>query len=149
MTFVVLSQETSDAMTIQEMRNKIEQGDETDRILAMQQLITSLSSGDDCSSLLMSVIRFILPQNSNKTLKKLMLLYFELVPKTDSEGKLKQEMILACNALRNDLQHPNEFVRGCTLRFLCKIQEQEILAPLVPSIRQCLVSILLLLFYSV
>ena len=69
-----------------------------------------------------------------------MLLFFEMVPKTDAEGKLKQEMILVCNALRNDLQHPNEYVRGCTLRFLCKIVEQEILSPLVPSIQQCLVS---------
>lgn len=138
MTYVVLSQEPSEAMTVQEMRAKLEQGDENSRILAMRQLITSISLGDDCSSLLMSVIRFILPQNNNKTLKKLMLLYFELVPKTDSEGKLKQEMILVCNALRNDLQHPNEYVRGGTLRFLCKIQEQDILAPLIPSVRQCL-----------
>ena len=43
-----------------------------------------------------------------------------------------------CNAIRNDLQHPNEYIRGSTLRFLQKIKEQEILEPLVPSVRQCL-----------
>ena len=35
----------------------------------------------------------------------------------------------------NDLKHPNEWVRGCTLRFLCKLSEPEILEPLVPAIK--------------
>lgn len=140
MTHLVLSQESSETFSIQELRTSLEQGDDEVRVAAMKQVITALSSGEDCSSLLMHVIRNILPQGKNKTLKKLMLLFFEMVPKTDAEGKLKQEMILVCNALRNDLQHPNEYVRGCTLRFLCKIVEQEILSPLVPSVQQCLVS---------
>lgn len=42
--------------------------------------------------------------------------------------------ILICQNLRNNLQHPNEFIRGVTLRFLCRIHEEEILEPLVPSI---------------
>lgn len=32
------------------------------------------------------------------------------------------------------MQHPNEYLRGVTLRFLCRIREEEILEPLVPSI---------------
>ena len=43
-----------------------------------------------------------------------------------------------CDAYRRDLQHPNEFVRGSTLRFLCKLREPELLEPLMPSIRSCL-----------
>jgi coatomer subunit beta len=42
--------------------------------------------------------------------------------------------ILICQNLRNNLQHPNEYLRGSTLRFLCRIHEEEILEPLVPSI---------------
>ena len=38
------------------------------------------------------------------------------------------------NGIRNDLQHPNEYIRGSTLRFLCKIKEAEILESLIPSI---------------
>ena len=57
-------------------------------------------------------------------LKKLLLIFWEVVPKTDSEGKLMQEMILVCDAYRKDLQHPNEFIRGATLRFLCKLKVQ-------------------------
>ena len=42
--------------------------------------------------------------------------------------------ILICQNLRNNLQNPNEYIRGVTLRFLCRIHEEEILEPLVPSI---------------
>jgi hypothetical protein len=57
------------------------------------------------------------------------------VPKYDGQRKLLHEMILVCNALRNDLNHPNEFVRGSMLRFLCKLREPELLEPLIPSIK--------------
>jgi len=90
-------------------------------------------------SLLMTIIRFVMPNQRNKLIKKLVLLFFELVPKTDSQGKLLSEMILLCNALRSDLHHPNEYVRGSTLRFLTRCcQQAEIIEPLIPSIRQCL-----------
>ncbi len=36
------------------------------------------------------------------------------------------------------MQHPNEFIRGNTLRFLCKLREPELLEPLLSSARSCL-----------
>ena len=71
-------------------------------------------------------------------IKKLLLIFWEIVPKTEPDGRLKHEMILVCDAYRKDLQHPNEFIRGATLRFLCKLKEPELLEPLMPSIRTCL-----------
>lgn len=47
-------------------------------------------------------------------------------------------MILVCDAYRKDLQHPNEYIRGSTLRFLCKLKEPELIEPLMSSIRACL-----------
>lgn len=99
-----------------------------------------------------SVILFaddkVMPSKS-KPLKKLLHFYWEICPKTNPDGKLKQEMILVwyvppvmvdnSNAIRNDLQHPNEYVCGMTLRFLCKLQEPELLEPLLPPCRACLV----------
>ena len=50
--------------------------------------------------------------------------------------------VLTCcscsNSIRNDLQHPNEYIRGNTLRFLCKLRETELLEPLLSSARSCL-----------
>jgi coatomer subunit beta len=42
------------------------------------------------------------------------------------------------NGIRNDLQHPNEYIRGNTLRFLCKLHEPELIEPLLSSARSCL-----------
>lgn len=36
------------------------------------------------------------------------------------------------------MQHPNEYIRGNTLRFLCKLREAELLEPLLSSARGCL-----------
>lgn len=66
------------------------------------------------------------------------MLYWEIVPKYSPDNVLLPEMILVCNALRNDLTSPNEYVRGSMLRFLCKLKEPELLEPLVPSVKQCL-----------
>lgn len=85
----------------------------------------------------MTIIRFVLPLQ-NHTIKKLLLIYWEIVPKVSADGKLLQEMILVCDAYRKDLQHPNEFLRGSTLRFLCKLKEPELLEPLMPAIQACL-----------
>lgn len=43
-------------------------------------------------------------------------IYIELL-QTLPDGKLLDEMILVCDAYRKDLQHPNEFIRGSTLRY--------------------------------
>ncbi|KXS20068.1 Coatomer, beta subunit [Gonapodya prolifera JEL478] len=107
------------------------------KIETMKKILAMMLNGESLPGVLMHIMRFVTP-SKNKQLKKLLLVYWEIVPKTDQNGKLKQEMILVCNALRNDLIHPNEFVRGMTLRFLCKVKEAELLEPLVPSVRACL-----------
>ena len=43
--------------------------------------------------LLMPVIQYVMP-SKNKALKKLLHFYWEVCPKYDDNGKLKQEMIL-------------------------------------------------------
>lgn len=44
--------------------------------------------------------------------------------------------VFCSNKLREDLLHPNEFIRGSTLRLLCKIKFVKILEPLVEAIVQ-------------
>jgi coatomer subunit beta len=43
--------------------------------------------------MLMPIIQYVMPSKS-KTLKKLLHFYWEVCPKYDDNGKLKQEMIL-------------------------------------------------------
>jgi coatomer subunit beta len=104
---------------------------------ALKKVIQLMLNGERFPSLLMTIIRFVMPVADHK-IKKLLLVFWEIVPKNTPDGKLMQEMILVCDAYRRDLQHPNEFIRGSTLRFLCKLKEPELLEPLMPSIKACL-----------
>ena len=81
----------------------------------MKKSIHMILAGERMPGLLMTVIRFVLPLQDHM-IKKLLLVFWEIVPKTTPDGKLMQEMILVCDAYRKDLQHPNEFIRGSTLR---------------------------------
>ncbi|KAJ2802353.1 coatomer subunit beta, partial [Coemansia helicoidea] len=101
----------------QTLKRNLERGTDAIKAEALQQVIAGTLQGENHEQLLMHIIRFVMPTR-NKTLKKLLLLYWEVCPKHAADGTLKQETILICNALRNDLQHPNEYIRGSTLRFL-------------------------------
>merc|ERR1740123_1654553 len=90
-------------------------------------------NGESYPKLLMTIIRFVVTSNDHRT-KKLLTIYWETVDKCKENGELKEEMILVCNALRNDLMHPNEYIRGSTLRLLCKMKYYRILEPLKEAI---------------
>ena len=47
----------------------------------------------------MTIIKYLLPSDDHK-IKKLLLIFWEIWPKTDSEGQLLKEMILVCDAYR-------------------------------------------------
>ncbi|KAL1996750.1 hypothetical protein VTN49DRAFT_7615 [Thermomyces lanuginosus] len=128
---------SADQPSVQELRMQLEKGTDETKLETMRKIITIMLNGDPMPQLLMHIIRFVMPSKS-KPLKKLLYFYYEICPKHDANGKLKQEMILVCNGIRNDLQHPNEYVRGNTLRFLCKLREPELLEPLLSSTRACL-----------
>jgi len=119
------------------LREDLEKGDNKVKTEALKKVIQLMLNGEKFPSLLMTIIRFVMPV-ADHMLKKLLLIFWEIVPKNTPDGKLMQEMILVCDAYRRDLQHPNEFIRGSTLRFLCKLKEPELLEPLMPSIRACL-----------
>ncbi|XP_004535246.1 coatomer subunit beta [Ceratitis capitata] len=120
-----------------QLKQDLEKGDTNVKIETLKKVIQMLLNGERLSGLIMTIIRFVLPVQ-NHQIKKLLLIFWEIVPKTSADGKLLQEMILVCDAYRKDLQHPNEFLRGSTLRFLCKLKEPELLEPLMPAIRACL-----------
>jgi len=134
---VIADVDEAEAPTEHSLRSDLEKGDIKTKISALKKVILMMMQGDKFPSLLMIIIRFVMPQEDHM-LKKLLLLFWEIVPKTNNEGKLLHEMILVCDAYRRDLQHPNEFIRGSTLRFLCKLKEPELLEPLMPAIRECL-----------
>jgi len=153
-TFTLASDVTAGGLpSEQEIAKDLESTDPKVKCHALKAAIMAMLSGEAMPSIVMQVIRFCI-NSQDKPLKKICMLYWEVVPKyqeptsdellaASSGGvqvrrKLLPEMILVCNALMNDLNHPNEYVRGSMLRFLCKVKDEEILGPLVPSIKACL-----------
>ncbi|KAI5867345.1 Coatomer, beta subunit [Durotheca rogersii] len=127
----------ADVPSMSDLRIQLEKGTDETKVDTMKRILTIMLNGDPMPQLLMHIIRFVMP-SKYKPLKKLLYFYYEICPKHDTNGKLKQEMILVCNGIRNDLQHPNEYIRGNTLRFLCKLREAELIEPLLSSARSCL-----------
>lgn len=76
-----------------------EKGDIKKKIEALKKTIGIILSGEKIPGLLMIIIRFVLPLQDH-TIKKLLLIFWEIVPKTSPDGKLLQEMILVCDAYR-------------------------------------------------
>lgn len=123
--------------TVASFQKALEKGNDDDKIDTMKEILVTMLEGNPLPELLMHIIRFVMPSR-DKRLKKLLYFYWEIVPKLNEEGKLRHEMILVCNAIQHDLQHPNEYIRGSTLRFLTKLREAELLEQMVPSVMQCL-----------
>lgn len=113
--------------SVRDIKKALEEGDSYEKADALKQAVLSTLNGAHMPQLVVPIIRYVMPSKDH-SLKKLFLLYLEVLDKSGSE------MLLVCNALRNDLNHPNEYVRGIVLRFLCKLKDPELLEPLIPSI---------------
>jgi coatomer subunit beta len=116
-----------------EIKEHLEGHDVEAKVDAMKKAIMLLLNGDSIPTLFITIVRYVLPSEDH-TIQKLLLLYLEIIDKTDSRGKVLPEMILICQNLRNNLQHPNEYIRGVTLRFLSRLMEAELIEPLIPSV---------------
>lgn len=80
--------------------NPIERDDIRSKTDALKKLIQAILNGEKQSPpMLMTVIRFVMPVQDH-TIKKLLLIFWEVVPKYTPDGKMMQEMILVCDAYR-------------------------------------------------
>ena len=77
----------------------VEKGDLRVKTESLKKVIQQILNGEKMPSLLMVIIKFLMPQDDH-TIKKLLLIFWEIVPKTGQDGKLLQEMILVCDAYR-------------------------------------------------
>ncbi|TEB32452.1 coatomer beta subunit [Coprinellus micaceus] len=142
--YTVVFENAAEYPSTNDLRSALQKGSDEVKIDTLRKIIISTINGnpqarsqkthrklmDVQPTLMMPIIQYVLT---------CLHFYWEVCPKYDEHGKLKQEMILVVNAIRNDLQHPNEYIRGATLRFLTKIsKDAELLEPLIPTCRSCL-----------
>lgn len=93
-SYTLVHQDNSaDQPTVQELKTQLEKGTDETKMETMRIILIMMLNGDPMPQLLMHIIRFVMPSKS-KPLKKLLYFYYEICPKLDANGKLKQEMIL-------------------------------------------------------
>jgi len=119
--------------TSDELAKRLESKKDDVKAGALQDLVLLMINGESYPKLLMTIIKYVVASSDHRV-KKLLMLYWEIVDKCKENGDLKEEMILVCNALRNDLMHANEYIRGSTLRLLCKMKYYRILEPLKEAV---------------
>mmetsp|Transcript_65546 Transcript_65546/g.189004 ORF Transcript_65546/g.189004 Transcript_65546/m.189004 type:complete len:1013 (-) Transcript_65546:170-3208(-) len=119
--------------TSDELAKRLESKKDSVKAEALQELVLLMINGESYPKLLMSIIKYVVASSDHRV-KKLLMIYWEIVEKCKENGDLKEEMILVCNALRNDLMHANEYIRGSTLRLLCKMKYYRILEPLKEAV---------------
>ena len=77
--------------------------------------------------MVIQVITYLVPVlKDSLQIRKLLLLYWEVVDKVNPDGSPREEILLACNGLRNDLLGHNEFMRGRSLRLLSRMQDRNL-----------------------
>ena len=76
-----------------ELRALLQRPDDAVKLDTLRRIVVATLNGQPQPTLLMPIIQYVLPSRS-KQLKKMLHFYWEVCPKYDDEGKLKQEMIL-------------------------------------------------------
>lgn len=93
-SYTLVSQDNAaDLPSQQELKTQLEKGTDETKVETMKRILSVMLNGDPMTGLLMHIIRFVMPSKS-KPLKKLLYLYYEICPKHDATGKLRQEWIL-------------------------------------------------------
>ena len=121
--YTVVFEDSTESPSTQELRASLEKGTDEVKIDTLRRIIISTINGnvqvgahsridtwgdteEPCiqPSLLMPIIQYVLPSR-NKQLKKLLHFYWEVCPKYDENGKLKQEMILVVYVVYRHYDH--------------------------------------------
>ena len=117
-----------------EVTKKISSKDIKEKEEALKTILGSMVNDDNYPQDLMINAIHHLTIVDDIRIKKLLFLFWEIVEKTNKDGKIKEEFILVCNTLRKDLDSPNEYIRGRTLRLLTKLPMPEILENLKSAV---------------
>lgn len=90
---LLVSHASTDIPAIPHLKKALEDANVDVKIDALKKVILLILSGETAHQLLMPIIRFVLP-SKDRTIKKLLLLFWEVVDKKAADGKLLSEMIL-------------------------------------------------------
>jgi coatomer subunit beta len=90
---VLIHYDKGEPPQVNELRKQLETGSIEVKAEALKSAILLMLNGESLNNLLMTIIRFVMPIDDHQ-IKKLLLMYWEIVDKQTAEGKPMPEMIL-------------------------------------------------------
>ena len=135
--YLIIDYDVQSPPSSAEIAKLLEKGTEEEKIDAMKTLILMILQDEHFPRMIMTIVQHAMRVDS-KEMKKLLMIYWESIEKTNPDGTLKDEMVMLCNALRNDLLSPNEFIRARTLRLVSKMNYREMMDTLLQPVLDCL-----------
>ncbi|GMH22010.1 hypothetical protein Nepgr_023853 [Nepenthes gracilis] len=139
-TLLVFFDEGTPALA-NEIKEALEGNDVQAKIDAMKKAIVLLLNDETIPQLLITIVRYVLPSEDH-TIQKLLLLYLEIIEKTDPRGKTEIIKPLISSVLTN-LEHRHPFVRRNTIlavRAIYKLPQGEHLSGDAPETIEKVVS---------
>ena len=134
-TFYVRMPSTLENLSKDEIFSGLTSKDLAQKEKTLNYLIINILNDPYCDQMIMPVLNYILPyQKNNVKLKKLLLIYWEIIQKRKLNGDILDEFMMVCNNLRKDLEHANEYVVGMSLKLISRIAMKDILDALLPPI---------------
>jgi coatomer subunit beta len=128
-----LQSDVDTSASLPKLQQQFEQRKDPVMIEAMKVTIQKALDGEDVSPLVMPIIRNVTP-SSDKTLKKLLYLFWPLVNMHTPNGDFRPEHLLVCNSILQDLRHVNPFVVAFSLRCLATLPVEGILMHVVDAV---------------
>ncbi|MES1918053.1 coatomer subunit beta [Bonamia ostreae] len=105
----------------------LESNDVDKKRIALKKLIAQvIKDTSKLREVLIPVIKFCF-SSPERDIKLLCLYFWEVFWTVSDKEHFKDETLLVCNRLLQDLKHPNEYIRSATLRLLCSFQDPQIL----------------------
>lgn len=123
---LIIDYEVSTPPAPKDVEAHLSKGSLEEKIDAMKTLILMILQDEHFPRMIMVVVQNCMRVDDHE-MKKLLMLYWEVIEKVNNDGTVKEEMVMLINALRNDLLSPNEYIRARTLRLVSKLRYREIL----------------------
>jgi coatomer subunit beta len=112
---VLFNTDKQNPLTQEEILKQLEDSDDKIKVKALKSAILMMLGGEPMPRILMTVIRFCI-NTEHHEFKKLLMLFWEIVPKYDLEKKLLPEMILVHTPSDTHIgEQRNRYVMLCAM----------------------------------
>lgn len=98
---IIVNWEPSAPVSTMELKNQLQEKDAEPKVAALKQIIAMLTNGENLASLFMPVTQHVATAKDHY-LKRLLLLYWEVIEKRQGDGTLNPLMILFWYAVYKD-----------------------------------------------